>query len=199
MVTGHELPSWLFGFATVGFFAIMADIPIFTARKRSLGQGNIFTPVCHSVQGGRGGVRGRVRTCLHAQGACMAGGRAWWWVCMAEGACVAGEGAWQGGICGGGRAWQILRYSVNERPVRILLECILVFFENICKAVNLHKAPATGTGFIVQHIKLYQPIKPNKRLRRKVKLTIKSRKCFVGITSPLVHLPCSSAFFVDVE
>ena len=35
---------------------------IFTARKRSLGQGNIFTPVCHSVQGG----------------ACMvAGGCAW--------------------------------------------------------------------------------------------------------------------------
>ena len=24
---------------------------IFTARKRSLGQGNIFTPVCHSVHG----------------------------------------------------------------------------------------------------------------------------------------------------
>ena len=34
-----------------------------TARKRSLGQGNIFTPVCHSVHRGRawlllGGVRG---------------------------------------------------------------------------------------------------------------------------------------------
>ena len=27
---------------------------IFTARKRSLGQGNVFTPVCHSVHGGRG-------------------------------------------------------------------------------------------------------------------------------------------------
>ena len=26
---------------------------VFTSRKRSLGQGNIFTPVCHSVQGGR--------------------------------------------------------------------------------------------------------------------------------------------------
>ena len=24
---------------------------IFTARKRSLGQGNVFTPVCHSVHG----------------------------------------------------------------------------------------------------------------------------------------------------
>ena len=37
--------------------------------------------------------------------------------------------AWQGkGACmaGGGRVWQILRDTVNERAVRILLECILV-------------------------------------------------------------------------
>ena len=27
---------------------------LFTARKRSLGQGDVFTPVCHSVHGGRG-------------------------------------------------------------------------------------------------------------------------------------------------
>ena len=27
-------------------------VRIITARKRSLGQGNIFTPVCHSVHGG---------------------------------------------------------------------------------------------------------------------------------------------------
>ena len=27
-------------------------IIIFTARKRSLGQGNVFTPVCHSVHSG---------------------------------------------------------------------------------------------------------------------------------------------------
>ena len=34
----------------------------FTARKRSLGQGNVFTPVCHSVHGGRAGLHpgGRV-------------------------------------------------------------------------------------------------------------------------------------------
>ena len=48
-----------------------------------------------------GGVRGR--------GACAAG------------ACMAGGHVWQGG-----RAWQILRDTVNERAVRILLECILV-------------------------------------------------------------------------
>ena len=31
-----------------------------------------------------------------------------------------------GGIHGRGRAWQILRDTVNERAVCILLECILV-------------------------------------------------------------------------
>ena len=44
---------------------------IFTVRKRSLGQGYNFTPVCHSVHGG-GGVRGcsgGVRGC--SGGACM--------------------------------------------------------------------------------------------------------------------------------
>ena len=69
-------------------------------------------------------------------GSCMTGGvrgrgHAWW-----------GEHAWQGtcvvgGMCGRGHAWQvgmhgthapqeILRDTVNERAVRILLECILV-------------------------------------------------------------------------
>ena len=72
-------------------------------------------------------------------------------VYVAVGACVAGGHAWQGGVCGGGRvwwggacvaggcAWQGacvacppslqalgLRYTVNKRAVRILLECILV-------------------------------------------------------------------------
>ena len=49
---------------------------------------------------------------MHGSGACVAGGHAWWGGCMAGG--------------GGGRAWQILRDTVNERTVRILLECILV-------------------------------------------------------------------------
>ena len=34
-------------------------IPFITARKRSLGQGNIFAPVCHSVHRGRGEYTGR--------------------------------------------------------------------------------------------------------------------------------------------
>ena len=77
---------------------------IFTARKRSLGQGNIFTPVCHSVHGLWGGVV--------ARGACVvAGGCAWLpgGMCGCWGACVvAGGHVWlpggmcacQGGMCG---------------------------------------------------------------------------------------------------
>ena len=42
-------------------------------------------------------------------------------VCVAEGAWTAGERAWQGGVHGEG-----VRDTVNERAVRILLECILV-------------------------------------------------------------------------
>ena len=41
----------IFGQSNSYFFK--KEVPIFTARKRSLGQGNIFTPVCHSVHRGR--------------------------------------------------------------------------------------------------------------------------------------------------
>ena len=68
------------------------------------------------------------------KGACMAKG-----TCMAKGACVAKggtcgeEGAYmvKGGMCGErGHAWDTMRYghTINERAVRILLECILVCF-----------------------------------------------------------------------
>ena len=56
-------------------------ISIVTARKRSLGQGNIFTPVCHSVNRGGGipaCIAGGIPTCLAAGGcairACLAAG-----------------------------------------------------------------------------------------------------------------------------
>ena len=126
---------------------------IFTARKRSFGQGNIFTPVCHSVhRGGMHGCPGGVRGCW---GACVVAGGGMcgcWGACMVAGGCV-----WlPGGVCGcrgayvvaGGHAWlpeghawlpeghawlpggggvrRIRRDTVNERAVRILLECILV-------------------------------------------------------------------------
>ena len=80
---------------------------------------------------GRGGVHGGA--CV-AGGACMAGGIHGEGVCVAGVLCGRGH-AWQGGMHGRGCAWQgghaplpqqILRDTVNERVVRILLECILV-------------------------------------------------------------------------
>ena len=39
---------------------------VFTARKRSFGQGIVFTPVCHSVHGGRGvGVSAQLHAGVH--------------------------------------------------------------------------------------------------------------------------------------
>ena len=79
-----------------------------TARKQSLGQGNIFTNVCHSVH--RWG-----RACL---GAFVLGG-------MCRG-CTQGKRAWWGV----GGAWQE-RWPLQP-AVRILLVCILLgnIFEN---------------------------------------------------------------------
>ena len=90
------------------------------------------------------------RGAMHDKGACVAGGmhgrgHAWQGVCMAGGhagwggACRAGGHAWWQGmhgrghvwwgvVHGRGRVWQILHDTVNERAVRILLECILVIF-----------------------------------------------------------------------
>ena len=59
-----------------------------------------------------GGMRGRW------QGACMAGGM------CGRGACMVGDMCGRrGGMCVGGHVW----HTVNERAVRILLECILVW------------------------------------------------------------------------
>ena len=57
-----------------GLATIFSDLT-FTARKRSLGQGNIFAPVCHSVH--REGVPGPGEG-LSAPGGCLARGGAWW-------------------------------------------------------------------------------------------------------------------------
>ena len=102
----------------------LTELNVFTARKQSLGQGNNFTPVCHSFhREGQGGVRGSrgacmvawgafvvargaclvVGVCMVARGVCVVAGgvmhgwgRAWWGVCM-----VAGGYAWlQGGLYG---------------------------------------------------------------------------------------------------
>ena len=75
---------------------------IVTARKRSLGQGNIFTPVCHSVH--RVGVRG-----------CRGRGHVWLPGGMhgCQGACVvAGEGmhGCQGAYIGYDKIWSMSRW-----------------------------------------------------------------------------------------
>ena len=78
-----------------------------TARKRSLGQGNIFTPVCHSVHGGllRGGAWSRgVPGPMGVPG-------------------PRGMPA-PGGVPGGDPQ------TATAAAVRILLECILVFIVN---------------------------------------------------------------------
>ena len=85
-------------------------VVLITAHKRSLGQGNIFTPVCHSVHRG-GGVRGCSRgVCVVAlggacvvlfRGACVVlfGGCAWFysgWVCVVA---LGGMHGCSGGAC----------------------------------------------------------------------------------------------------
>ena len=64
-----------------------------------------------------------------ARGSCVTG--KW------GGTCVAGGHAWHGGRASQGeeRAWQIPRDTVNERAVRILLECILVLCVNKASAI----------------------------------------------------------------
>ena len=85
----------------------MTNIVIFLPPANEVCEAYVFTGVCLS-----GGMRGR--------GACVAG----------RGVCVAGGACEAGGMHGRGVAHtfpqQILRDTVNERAVRILLECILV-------------------------------------------------------------------------
>ena len=84
---------------------------------------------------GRGSVHGGWRHACQGVGgwACMAGG-----ACMVDGGHACQGGLHVGGTCmpggihgrgacvAGGHVWQILRDTVNERAVHILLECILV-------------------------------------------------------------------------
>ena len=83
-----------------------------------------------------GAMRGR-GTCM-VGGACMAGGHAWLGGMHGRGTCMVGggmhgkEACMAGGMHGRGCVWQGVcvaggvRGIVNERAVRILLECILV-------------------------------------------------------------------------
>ena len=115
-----ELPYWL---GILGIFKARGEFEpshlgkffhsLITARKRSLGQGNIFIGVCQE---------------FCSQGWCLVPGGS------APGGCLLQGGAWLGGCLVGGclllggclvethpPGWLLLR------AVRILLECILVF------------------------------------------------------------------------
>ena len=82
---------------------------LITARKRSLGQGNIFTPICHSVHRGVPPPGGLPQGVL-PPGECFLGG-----------VLPPGGGCFLSGVPGGDLPGRLLL-----RAVRILLECILV-------------------------------------------------------------------------
>ena len=93
----------------------------FYQPQRSCGQGNILAPVCHSVD--KGG--GMLCIPVYIAGgipACLAAGLRWGGCAIP--ACIAGgiPACLAAGLGGG------VQHTVNERPVRILLEYILVVF-----------------------------------------------------------------------
>ena len=101
---------------------VNSRLTVITARKPSLGQGNIFRRLCQlfcPTGGGvcvvKWGMRGKGGWGVHGKGACLAAG-------------VHARGhAWHGGVHGKGGAYVQERWPL-KRAVRILLECILVWF-----------------------------------------------------------------------
>ena len=97
--------------------------------KRSFGQGNIFTGMCDSVH--RGGSAPNFRGGVGGSAPNFRGWGGGWVVCLLQifGG-VSAPNFWGGllQIFGGGGVVSNFRNTVNVRPVRILLECILVAF-----------------------------------------------------------------------
>ena len=129
---------------------VTLPVTIYLAPANEVCEGYVFTGVCHSVHRG-GGMRGcflGVHAWLLPVGACMVApggvcGSSRGGMCGCSGVYVvvleggvcgcSGGHAWLllGGMCHcsqGGHAWDMTRYgdTINERAVRILLECILV-------------------------------------------------------------------------
>ena len=132
---------------------------IFTARKQSLGQGNIFTPICHSVHRRRclvpgvpgpggawswgvylvpGGVPGPKRGVVIL----FTGGGAWSRGCLVPGGVPGpGECTWSQGVClvpregwsGPGYAWSWGEgvWSGGTPSVRLLLRAVHILLECI--------------------------------------------------------------------
>ena len=105
---------------------------IITAHKRSLGQGNIFRSVCQEFCPGGGrvcswGVSARGGVC--SRGVSAPGEVCSWGVCS--------WGGLLGGLCSWGGAGGDPPGRPLLRAVRILLECILVLFENDFRVANV--------------------------------------------------------------
>ena len=80
---------------------------VFTARKRSLGQGNVLHMSVYSRGSAYRGF------CIQGRGVCIQG----------RGVCIQGRG-----VCIQGRGVCILGGWAEKRAVRILLECFLIHF-----------------------------------------------------------------------
>ena len=93
---------------------------LFTARKRSLGQGNVCTSVCHSVHGG---------VDLHPGRVCIQAGSVSRRVCIWRGSAsrvsLHPRGLHPVGFASRGN-WADIGYYGIPSTVRTLLECILV-------------------------------------------------------------------------
>ena len=89
--------------------------------KRSFGQGNIFTPVCHSVYsvGGRG--------CLKFRGGCLK----FWWGCLKFwGGCLKFSG-------GRGSPPEYGQRSASMHPTG-MHSCLVVYFLHLLEFANLY-------------------------------------------------------------
>ena len=138
-----------------------------TALKWSLGQGNLFTHVCHSVHRGACVVAGGMHSCWGDGGHAWLGG-VWLW-----GGC-----AWLwGGVCGCRGVHRIRRDTVTERVVRILLECILVIIMStrINPLNECCQPEKVNTWFISNYLNslsgLYETVEKHNLLTRNPEVT----------------------------
>ena len=134
-------------------------------RKRSLGQGNIFTPVCHSVH--RAGaipacIAGGIPACLAVGGAipaCLAPGR----VpgpggCLVQGGLLQG-GAWSGGSAPGGCLVKTPRTATaaggtHPTGMHSFLRCIVLHTSSpftICVKEFVPQTFSASTSTSLQH------------------------------------------------
>ena len=115
------------------YFQILS---IVTARKRSLGQGNVFTGLCHSFcpWGGGGGWLPSIHHRSHDQGGLHLGGLPPWGICIQEGGLIPRGSASRGvGQTPLPQRHMRLWDMANKWAVCILLECILVFKVNVAQ------------------------------------------------------------------